>query len=285
MDNNFSLHKTSIDSHIATFLSLNKSGIPTHFYPANGFPSGTYRQFLSSLTSELCITSLNPRSCWPNIGKPPKQINWEVYADDLIEFLDQTQNEPIIGMGHSQGATATIIAASKRPDLFKQLVVIEPAYVSMRLSFLLQILPLFIKEKSQPLKSAILKQDIFESKTDFINSCRNNRFYKRGSDSVLHDFCEFGLRSKENGRYTLVFPKNWEASNFSKPPSIWKYLKKIEIPIILIGGKHTVFFNAKNRELWLQKSPNTSLVENLEYGHIFPLEAPEVCADLILKSI
>ena len=153
----FTFRTITIRGFEARYLQLNKEGIEAVFYSANGFPLGTYSKFLEQLTSKFKLTCLSPRACWPNIKKPPLQTNWEIYADDLIAFVEQKYNEPIVVIGHSQGATATIIAASKRPELFKSLILIEPASVSIMLGYLVKFTPYFIKKHLQPLKSALQK--------------------------------------------------------------------------------------------------------------------------------
>ncbi len=279
----FTFKNTIVNKKEARYLQLNTEGIPAHFYGANGFPLGTYSEFLKQLSPKFKLTSLSLRACWANIGKAPRQTNWEQYADDLIAFLEQNFNEAIVGIGHSQGATATIIAASKRPELFKSLIVIEPASVTKTMSIVLRLTPYFIKIMQQPFKSALEKKDVWESREAFYQDCRKNRAYKRISDQVLKDFAAFGLQPMKNGKFTLTFSSDWELSNYLLAPSIWKYLRKIKIPIQVIAGKPSLFFSQKLREKWKQISPNSTIVVNENYGHLFPLEEPEICTKMILK--
>lgn len=277
----FSFKNTIINTKEARYLQLNNEGIPAHFYAANRFPLGAYSEFLKQLSPKFNLTCLSLRACWSNIGKAPKQTNWEQYADDLIAFLEQHFNEPIVGVGHSQGATATIIAASKRPDLFKSLIVIEPASVTRITSIVLRLTPYFIKISQQPFKSALAKNEVWESRDAFYQNCRKNRAYKRISDHVLEAFAEYGLRPTGNGGFTLTFSSSWELSNYLLAPSIWKYLRKIKIPIQVIAGKPSLFFNQEIRAKWKRISPNSTIEVNENYGHLFPLEAPELCAEMI----
>ncbi|MEN8118786.1 MAG: alpha/beta hydrolase [Bacteroidota bacterium] len=278
---NFSFKNTIIDKNQARYLQLNTEGEPAHFYGANGFPLGTYSEFLKQLSPKFKLTCLSLRACWPNIGKAPGQMNWEQYADDLIAFLNQNFQEPIVGIGHSKGATATIIAASKRPDLFKSLIVIEPASVTQIMSTILRFTPYFIKITQQPFKGALEKNNIWESRKAFFKHFRENKAYKRISDKVLQDFAEFGLRPTKNEKFTLTFSSEWELSNYLLAPFIWKYLQKVKIPIQVIAGKPSLFFSQKLREKWKSISPNSTIEVNENYGHLFPLEAPGICADMI----
>jgi pimeloyl-ACP methyl ester carboxylesterase len=273
-----------INNQGAQYLQLNNEGVDAVFYSANGFPLGTYSEFLKHLTQKYKLSCLSPRACWPNIGDPPLQTNWETYADDLIAYVEQKFNEPIVVIGHSQGATVAIIAASKRPELFKSMIIIEPASVSAFLGCAVKFTPYFIKKHFQPFKSGLMKQDIWESRDAFYEHCRLNKAYKRIGDKVLKDFAEYGLRPIENGKFTLTFSSKWETSNYTLAPTIWKYLKKIKLPIQVIAGKPSLFFTNTVRENWRKVSPNSTLEINKEFGHLFPLEAPEDCASHVLNK-
>ncbi len=282
MDLNFK--RINILGKEAQYLQLNEEGVDAVFYSANGFPLGAYSEFLKQLIPTYKLTCLSPRACWPNIGSPPRQTNWETYADDLIDFMDQKFNKPIVAIGHSQGATAIVIAASKRPDLFKSLVLIEPASISTILAYLVKWTPYSLKKYFQPFKSGLEKQDIWESKETFFDDCKKNRAYRRINEKVLHDFVKYGLKPSDNGKFRLSYSAKWEASNYALAPSIWKYLRKINIPIQVIAGKPSLFFSQKLRDQWIQRSPNSTIEVKKEFGHLFPLESPEICGEMVRKE-
>lgn len=185
-------------------------------------------------------------------------------------------------IGHSQGATAAIIAASERPELFKSLILIEPASVSTLLGYIVKYTPYFIKKHFQPFKSGLQKQEIWEYREVFYNFHRKHKAYKRFPDKVLRDYSEYGLKPMDKGNFTLTYSAKWETSNYTLAPTIWKYLKKVKIPIQVIAGKPSLFFTDDVRNKWSRISPNSSLEVNKEFGHLFPLEAPEICAKMIV---
>lgn len=49
------------------------------------------------------------------------------YADDCLEVVEHSCSEPVIFVGHSVSAMIGILAAIKRPDLFRQLILIGPS--------------------------------------------------------------------------------------------------------------------------------------------------------------
>lgn len=275
---------TTVRGKVARYLQYNSEGSAAHFYPANGFPVGAYSQFLKHLSQKYQLNCLSLRPCWPGIGEPKGQTNWELYADDLIAFLEQQYDEPIVGIGHSQGATATLIAASKRPDLFKSLVVVEPASASPGLALLLRILPFFIKKTQAPANVATKKRSNWPSREEFIAHYQKSRAYRRIGEEVMQDLAEYGLTPQADGSFRLTFSTKWEASNYALAPSIWKYLKKIDLPMTVIGGKPSLFFSQKLRDNWVRDFPKSVVKVNADYGHLFPLEAPELCAELVMED-
>lgn len=283
MELNFT--ETTIGGKTARFLKYNTEGIPAHFYGANGFPLGAYQEFLKYLSPTYQLNCLSLRPCWPGIGSPQKQTNWEIYADDLIEFVEQQYDEPIVAIGHSQGATSSLIAASKRPDLFQSLILIEPASVSPWINFLLKTLPYAYKKTRAPINVASTKQSIWPSREAFLESYRSNRAYRRISDKVLADFADYGLTQQNDGAFKLVFSPQWEASNYARAPYLGKYLKKVNIPMKVIGGKPSLFFSQSIRDNWGKMTDDATLLVDLNFGHLFPLEGPEKCADLVLSTV
>jgi len=111
-----------------------------HFYGGNGFTVGNYKPLLSELATDFDISALAMRGYWYDKPKA-KVLTREQDADSLIKFLEQTQDGPVIGIGHSQGATATAMAAAKRPDLFSELYLIEPVTFTKSQALLYKLIP------------------------------------------------------------------------------------------------------------------------------------------------
>ena len=133
-----------------------------HFYGGNGFTVGAYSPLLQALTGQFSISALAMRGYW--YDKPSARCLTRAQdADMLIEFLEKTQDAPIIGIGHSQGATATAIAAAKRPDLFSQLYLIEPVTFTKLQSRLYNLTLRKLKITREPFKSTLHKQSIWYS--------------------------------------------------------------------------------------------------------------------------
>ena len=251
-----------------------------HFYGGNSFTVGTYSPLLNDLADNFDLTSLALRGYW--YDKPKAQcLTREQDADMLIEFLDKTQDKPIIGIGHSQGATATAMAAAKRPDLFSQLYLIEPVTFTKKQTALYNLLPRTFMLSREPFKSTLTKQTQWSSVNDYYEHLRKQRAYRRINDKHLLVFAEQSLAANADGSYSLIFDPEQELANYFGTPHIDSALKKLRCPYTLVTGKPTIFINHKVRKQWQKFVPDDSLISLSDYGHLLPMEAPELCAQII----
>lgn len=256
-------------------------GSPIHFYNANGFVLGVYTPFLEKLSQKYHLSALEMRASWPDIGLPPKAGDWQVYADDLIAYLETRHNEPVIGVGHSMGATSTILAADKRPDLFKALVLIEPAMVSIPMAWLIRILPRSAMNYTKLVKGTLSKPDCWPERRVYEAYIRKFKGYQRFGDAAFEAMAAHGVKKMGKREYQLSFPKVWEAYNYSTPPNVFANIGRIKIPCLAIRGAPSVFFSQSRWDTWQKTSPHTLFKENLKYGHLMPLESPCACFELV----
>ncbi len=255
--------------------------VPAHFYGGNGFTVGAYTPLLKALSTGFDITSLAMRGYW--YDKPQsKRLTRAQDANMLIEFLEKTQDAPIVGIGHSQGATATAMAAAKRPDLFSQLYLIEPVTFTKAQTLLYDLMPRALKMTREPFKSTLTKQIRWPSVHIFYEHLRAQRAYRRISDEHLQVFAKNSLDAQADGSYILVFAPEQELANYFGTPYIDSSLKKIRCPYTLITGKPTLFINDKVRKEWQKFVPAKQIISLPDYGHLLPIEAPTECASLIL---
>jgi pimeloyl-ACP methyl ester carboxylesterase len=266
-------------------LNFESTGEIAHFYHANGFPLGIYEPLLSRLGQKLSISALAMRATWPNIGPPPRKRTWDIYAHDLIAYIEATFERPIIAIGHSMGATCTAMAASTRPDLFKAVVLIEVAMLSRPLAKLASIAPKVVMELIEPAKSTLKKKDSWRSRSEFEESCKNNPVFKRFNKEAFEALVKHGLSETPGGDFKYAFPKSWEAHNYTQPPNIMSILENLNVPCVAIRGKPSVFFSDAMWQEWKSCNKRTIFLENTRQGHLFPIENPQSCSELIHKGL
>ncbi|MFN3563003.1 MAG: alpha/beta fold hydrolase [Moraxella osloensis] len=259
-----------------------------HFYGGNGFALGVYEPLLSDLAQHLNITALTMRGEWYDKPTADKMTR-EEDADVLIEFLQKTQDKPIIGIGHSQGATATTMAAAKRPDLFSALYLLEPVTFTNQQGKLYSLVPRVVKMTREPFKSTQVKQADWHSVDAYYQFLRRHKAYKRISDEHLLTYAKNSLEAGEQGKLTLRFSPKQELANYFGTPLIMKPLQQLiadnKVPVQLIIGKPSMFISQQVRQLWDKFVPSEQMTVLNDYGHLLPLEAPELCAKLIFQKL
>lgn len=269
-----------------------------HFAHANGYPPLCYRQLLEPFLSRYRVIAIEHRPLWPEARREDVK-NWYRIADDLIAFLDRWGAREIVGMGHSLGAVATMIAAVKRPDLFSHLVLIEPVLLPEHLLFWFELMPLWMRMRLGSLVPVALKRkDRWHNKEAVFQSYRQKRVFARLSDEALWDFVHYGIRPIQNGakehktdsgeeaaarEVELVYPKAWEAHIYATIPQLWRPLRKLTHPILGIRGAESNTILPKSWQKWKQLQPQATFVEVQGTGHLVPLEEPILLAETILE--
>ena len=259
-----------------------------HFYGGNGFALGVYEPLLSDLAQHLNITALTMRGEW--YDKPTAdKLTREEDADVLIEFLQKTQDKPIIGIGHSQGATATTMAAAKRPDLFSALYLLEPVTFTNQQGKLYSLVPRMVKMTREPFKSTQVKQADWDSVDAYYQFLRRHKAYKRITDEHLLTYAKNSLEPGQSAELTLRFSPKQELANYFGTPLIMKPLQQLiadnKVPVQLIIGKPSMFISQQVRQMWDKFVPNEQITVLNDYGHLLPIEAPELCAKLIFQKL
>ncbi|MEM9777748.1 MAG: alpha/beta hydrolase, partial [Chloroflexota bacterium] len=236
------------------FYDFGGSGPLIHFAHPNGFPAETFHRFAGEFTDQYHMIGMNARPMWPG-SNPAELTGWDMFADDLITFLDSQGAKNIIGMGISLGGVITMYAALKRPDLFSKLVLIEPVFLPWSIILSSKFVPRPVLEKRSPAGAAKRRRDVHPSRQQAFDRWRQKRAFKRYSDDTLWDYVNYGLVDQVDGSVTLRFPKAWEAEIFSRPPMVWPKISQITHPTLGIRGKKTDVLFEKQWGMWQRKQP------------------------------
>ena len=277
------VHAIQLQSGNAHWYETHSAGPLLHFYHANGFPFRTYTEFVTELAADFQVIGLAHRATWKNIGLPSSKTGWMSYADDLIDFLDASGRHPVIGVGHSLGAIGTLLAASKRPDLFRALVLIEPILFSTAFLLAARSMPFRVRRLFPLVRKTLERREHWESVQSFVQFHRGKRLFSRLSGTVLDDYGAHGLVPDPDGGLRLAFPRIWEAHVFSTPPHVWGHLKSLRMPVLGIRAAASDLIPAASWDKWRRLRKQDECVVLPGIGHMAPLEAPRKTADIILK--
>ncbi|MEX1670089.1 alpha/beta fold hydrolase [Zhongshania guokunii] len=265
----------------AIWQTLGNGSEPLLFAAANGFPIGSYQTFLSHFADDYRIIGLENRGMWGS-AHPPRNFTWRDHADDLIAFLDHQAAPPLIAMGHSIGGTVLALAAVKRPDLFKAVLMFDPATIPGRfLHALASLAPTQVMGRSKLVKRTQNRQPLWPSRQAFIDYHRPKAAYRQFSEAAFIEYADAGLIEQTDGQFKLAYSREWEAHNFLHTYSPWQALRHIQVPSLILRAEHSYLHKPKEFESRVRRLPaNVSHQVIQGVGHMALQEDGEQVVEL-----
>ncbi|OJJ51739.1 hypothetical protein ASPZODRAFT_127864 [Penicilliopsis zonata CBS 506.65] len=197
---------------------------------ANGFSKELYEPLWVELHRALEQAGVAIRGIWiadaanqgasfalnkEKIGDDP---SWFDHSRDLIHLVNIFREQlprPIIGLGHSMGATELVQVSLAHPRLFHSVILIEPILFS---SFNLDD-PSVKAAKFPPAVHAARRKETWPSRAVAAEEFQRSRFYKTWDPRVLDLHIQHGLceTTSETNEVTLATPKAQEVFNYLRP--------------------------------------------------------------------
>lgn len=272
------------------FIDFGGAGARLHLAHANGYPPGAYAPLVETLTPRYRVTAMLTRPFWPDC--PPESIDdWSPLADDLVRFLEEQGERNVIGVGHSLGGVVTLIAALRRPHLFRALVLIDPVLLPYRiLSLWTFFYKLGLADHLHPLAPpARRRRRVFESVEAMYENYRRKRVFSRIDDRGLRAYVESLARPRPDGQVELAYPPEWEARIYVTGPlyewKLWPQLKGLKPPLLVIRGRETDTYLPVAARMTHARLPNAVIHTVEGAGHLVPLEKPLETGRLINKFL
>ncbi len=249
-----------------------------HFSHANGFPAKSYDYFFSHLPYTE-IDSINTMGH----SNYPIRRNLSFLRDELIEYISRNNQEPIIGVGHSSGGAATLFAAAKRPELFEQVILIDPVALGGRKRFAIELSKkMGLWKRFSPVNKASKRRNQFKDHEEASDYYSQKALFKNFHPNSYKHYIEHGLKLVDEG-YELVFSPQVEAEIFNNVPThIPKDLSQVKGTILY--AKYSNIFGQSDINWWKKKHPHFDLICFDGY-HLFPFEQPEAAAKAINQII
>ena len=260
------------------------SGPLLHFTHSNGYPPGCFRQMLKPLTAEYHVVGIRLRPLWP--GSDPQDMeSWDVIAADLRQFFAEQGYRQVIGVGHSLGAVATMMAAWQDPDLFRALVLIEPVFLPPKILNMIVVQP-ELAEKMPLLSLTRRRRTHWPDRQSAFDHFRRKPVFQRWPDETLWDYVNYALHETDQGEVTLTYRREWEARFYAHPPlNVWEDIPKVIQPILAIRGADSDTLFPQSWQLWRELQPDATFVEIPEASHMVPMERPQLLATTILDYL
>ncbi len=252
--------------------------------PANGFPPDAYAALLEPLTERFRVVCLPPRALWPAGGDPPTEPgSWVDLALELLEGMRRHGLDEVIGLGHSFGGVALLVASAREPERFRGLCLLDPTIHTPDFLALLRAGRERILNPLAP--KARRRRARFPTMEDAFAAWRDRKLFADWSDEALWRYTRSALRPRRDGPgFELVWSPAWEAYYYeSLDERIWLELDRVEpdLPMLLIRGGTSPVFVPAAVDLLRPRLGRVRFDEVPGHGHLFPLTAPEPTRALI----
>lgn len=262
---------------------------PLHFLHANGYPPECYQTLFEFFQTQYHLFGMKLRPLWAD-AKLSDVKNWQVFSDDLLRFLPTLTADPVIGVGHSVGATVTLRAALQNPQKFRALILLDPVLFVPSFILLWRIIyALGLGAKFHPKVAATLRRrKTFDNLEIVFRGYRTREVFRHVSDENLKNYIQGITQPKPEGGFELIFSPEWESHIYLtglQDFDIWNNLHKLQIPTLIIRGSESDTFTKKAQKLIEKKNPKIQFEVLEKATHIFPLEYPKEVFEITRKFI
>ena len=251
-----------------------------HFSHANGFPANTYQIMLAELESQFQVGRINTLAHNKNF---PVNNNWSNLLDELEQYMQAQYDQPVIAVGHSFGGVLSYMLACKRPDLIKQLIILDaPVLDPVASMFVKVVKKLSLMDKITPAGRTNGRQEIWDDFSTAVEYFKGKSLFKDVDERCLNHYVEHGLQVHPEG-LGLRFQADTEVSIYRTIPDDLHKYPKASVPLTMIhGDKSDVVYKMQLNYMRNRLGFNTQEVSG---GHLFPLEQPEMAARIIMDTI
>ena len=267
-----------------------KTGKRIHLLHGTGFSAMTLATMASNFPEDSSIWLTDVPGHGLSTQPSKRMPNWQKMADTVADAIYLQANVksdgPMIGIGHSMGGVLTLLAAAKYPDLFSEIILLDPVLFKNEMIIAQQLMRVTGAWRQRALvKSVANRTSRWSSLVSMKENIAEKPFYKTWHPQVIEDYCQYSSMANDDNSVQLSCSPKWEASIFgSYPKGLWQAVRKIKMPVNILVAKNTYFFipSAVKRA-----AKENSQMKWQEFGerHCFPMEQPCETAEFISKIL
>lgn len=208
-------------------------------------------------------------------SKPPGlSYEWEGFARDVLAVVDALDLDRPVGVGHSKGAAALLLAEQERPGTFGRLWGFDPVVFP----------PMLEAEgpaRESPLAEAVERRKAsFPSRAEAFANYRDKPPFDVATDEALRAYVDFGFDDGDDGTVRLKCPPSVEAQVYRMESSHGAFdrLDRVTCPTTIARADLASPGPAGFAQLIVDALPDGRLADFPDLTHFGPLQAPGVIA-------
>jgi pimeloyl-ACP methyl ester carboxylesterase len=259
---------------------LGGDGPPALLVHATGFHGRVFGPLARGLRHRMHCVAPDLRGQGSSGVPAGLDFDWIGFGTDVLTAVDALGLEAPIGIGHSCGGAALLLAEQARPGTFSSLYCYEP------IVFPTDDPP--PREIYEPLAiRARQRREVFATRAEAYANYASKPPLASFDPEVLAAYVEFGFEDLPDGTVRLLCRGENEAriyeNGFGHPA--FSRLGAVECPVVVAGGAESYSFSPRFLELLVDRLANGRLdvIEGL--GHFGPLELPGVVAEAVIRAV
>lgn len=248
------------------------------FSHANGFPAPVYRAFLDVLATRFDLRWVERFGHDP---RHPVTDSWHHLADELVEAIEP-HGRPVIAVGHSLGGYLSLMAAVRRPDLIRGVVMLDAPVLSRWLGGAIAFTKrIGAMDRFTPAPGTQHRRRVWPSREAALDHFSRKTVFRRFDRRCLHDYVEFALEPDPDG-VRLRFDPGVESRIYrTLPHALVQSAARLSVPGgVILGASSEIA-----RRIGSATSDRYLAVATTPGGHLFPLQYPEAAAHAVLRMI
>lgn len=252
-----------------------------HFTHGNSYPSGSYGRLLDHLRRDFDVRTTDMLGHDPRY---PVRDNWPTLVDELIALVEG-YGRPVILVGHSLGGAVSMLAAHKRPDLARCVVMLDSPVVAGWRARVWQIVKMLgLRERLSPGGIARRRRNVWPSRAAAYEHFIAKPIFQAWAPGALDDYLDHGLKPHPDG-VQLRFDRDVEAEIYSTlPHDMERVLREpFPVPVGFVAGTDSTELRQAGLD-GTRRLVGANFV-TIEGTHLYPMENPELTARLTREMI
>ncbi len=254
------------------------------FSHANGFPAGTYRVLFERW--HAAGWRVHAVEKFGHHAAYPVTSNWPHLRDELIHFAERVVDGPAFFVGHSLGGFLSVLAAAKRPDLARGVLLLDSPIISGWKARAVQLgKATGLTERFSPSAVSRRRRQQWPDADAALAHFASKPAFARWDPAVLRDYIAAGTEPHA-GQRRLAFSREVETEIYNTlPHHLPRVLRAhpLQCPLAFIGG--TASPEVRQVGMATTERLTAGRVSWIEGGHLFPMERPAETADAVLAAL
>jgi pimeloyl-ACP methyl ester carboxylesterase len=252
---------------------------------ANGFCAEIWGLVAERLRGHFRPVAMDARghgaSSKPDPADPESYV-WERFGEDALgvarALAAERGGRVALGLGHSFGGSALMMAAAEAPELFERLVLVDPVLPSPEF-FRMQQPPVELARNRDLAASARKRRTQFASRAEARETWAGRSVFRDWDPRALDLYAEFGLVDSPGGGVELACPGPIEAAIFDQARHFdaIALAARVSTPSLVLCAERGTFGHANYAKVCA--AMRDARIVDVPTGHLVVMERPDLVAE------